>query len=192
MRITYNQHLPSCSRFPNQISATTHLRSKTKISLHYTLKKCTLREQILILLSYPNKLSPEHIKWKLTSDFSSKHCKSTLSNFTHDLALALISHMGYTLHWKDHYLRQYILYVKKYKDISYEKMHLRDHKSILYLSTTNNTNLHIEWKFTTKSSSKCTESSIKKITFYQDKNMTSFPHCTRWQGAKSMLKYQYA
>lgn len=55
-------------------------------------KKCILREQISILLSYPNKLSPEHIKWKLTSDFSSKHCKSTLSNFTHDLALALISH----------------------------------------------------------------------------------------------------
>ena len=51
----------------------THLRSKTKISLHYTLKKCTLREQILILLSYPNKLSPKHIKWKLVPDFSSKH-----------------------------------------------------------------------------------------------------------------------
>nr|DAW83888.1 MAG TPA: hypothetical protein [Bacteriophage sp.] len=98
MRITYNQHLPSCSRFPNQISATTHLRSKTKISLHYTLKKCTLREQISILLSYLNKLSPEHIKWELASDFSSKHCKSILSNFTHNLALALISHRGYTLH----------------------------------------------------------------------------------------------
>lgn len=37
------------------------------------LKKCTLREQISILLSYPNKLSPEHIKWKLVPDFSSKH-----------------------------------------------------------------------------------------------------------------------
>lgn len=36
-------------------------------------KKCTLREQISILLSYPNKLSPEHIKWKLVPDFSSKH-----------------------------------------------------------------------------------------------------------------------
>ncbi len=69
--------------------------------------------------------------------------------------------------------------MKKYKDISYEKMHLRDHKSILHLSPTNNTNLPIEWKFTTKSSSKCTESSIKKITFYPDKNMTNFPHCTR-------------
>lgn len=32
----------------------------------------------------PNKLSPEHIKWKLVADFSSKHCKSTLSNLTHD------------------------------------------------------------------------------------------------------------
>jgi hypothetical protein len=37
--------------------------------------------------------------------------------------------------------------MKKYKDISYEKMHLRDHKSILHLSPTNNTNLPIEWKF---------------------------------------------
>lgn len=101
-----------------------------KISLHYTLKKCTLRKQISILLSYPNKLSPEHIKWKLVSDFSSKHCKSTLSNFTHDPYRTLIPHRGYTLHWKDHYLRQYILHVKKYKDISYEKIHLRDHKSI--------------------------------------------------------------
>ena len=35
----------------------------------------------------PNKLSPEHIKWKLVADFSSKHCKSIL-------ALALISHRG--------------------------------------------------------------------------------------------------
>ena len=147
MRITYNQHLPSCSRFQNQISATTHLRSKTKISLHYTLKKCTLREQILILLSYPNKLSPKHIKWKLVPDFSSKHWKCTLSNCTHDLYHTLIPHRGYTLHWKDHYLRQHILYVKKYNGISYEKIHLRDHKSILYLSTTNNTNLPIEWKF---------------------------------------------
>lgn len=69
--------------------------------------------------------------------------------------------------------------MKKYKDISYEKMHLRDHKSILYLSPTNNTNLPIEWKFTTKSSSKCKESSIKKITFYSNKNTTNFPHCTR-------------
>lgn len=69
--------------------------------------------------------------------------------------------------------------MKKYNDISYEKMHLRDHKSILHLSPTNNTNLPIELKFTTKSSSKCTESSIKKITFYPDKNITSFPHCTR-------------
>ena len=94
MRITYNQHLPSCSRFPNQISATTHLRSKTKISLHYTLKKCTLREQILILLSYPNKLSPKHIKWKLVPDFSSKHWKCTLSNCTHDLYRTLIPHRG--------------------------------------------------------------------------------------------------
>lgn len=183
MRITYNQHQPLCSRFPSQTFATTHLRSTVKISLHYTIKKCTLREQISILLSYPNKLSPEHIKWKLASDFSSKHCKSTLSNFIHNLALALISHKGYTLHWKDHCRHQYILYMKKYKDISYEKMHLRDHKSILHLSPTNNTNLPIEWKFTTKSSSKCTESSIKKITFYPDKNITNFPHCTRWQGA---------
>ena len=192
MRITYNQHQPLCSRFPSQTFATTHLRSTVKISLHYTIKKCTLREQISILLSYPNKLSPEHIKWKLASDFSSKHCKSTLSNFIHNLALALISHKGYTLHWKDHCRHQYILYMKKYKDISYEKMHLRDHKSILHLSTTNNTNLPIELKFTTKSSSKCKESSIKKITFYSNKNTTNFPHCTRWQGAESMLKYQYA
>lgn len=57
-------------------------------------KKCTLREQISIVLSYPNKLSPEHIKWKLVSDFSSKHCKSTLSNFTHDLCHTLIPHSG--------------------------------------------------------------------------------------------------
>ena len=69
--------------------------------------------------------------------------------------------------------------MKKYNDISYEKMHLRDHKSILHLSPTNNTNLPIELKFTTKSSSKCTESSIKKITFYPDKNITNFTHCTR-------------
>ena len=94
MRITYNQHLPSYSRFPNQTSAITHLRSIAKISLHYTLKKCTLREQISILLSYPNKLSPKHIKWKLASDFSSKHCKCTLSNFTHDLCRILIPHRG--------------------------------------------------------------------------------------------------
>ena len=66
--------------------------------------------------------------------------------------------------------------MKKYNDISYEKMHLRDHKSILHLSPTN---LPIELKFTTKSSSKCTESSIKKITFYPDKNITNFPNCTR-------------
>ena len=57
-------------------------------------KKCTLREQISILLSYPNKLSPEYIKWKLASDFSSKHCKSTLSNFTHDPYCTLIPHRG--------------------------------------------------------------------------------------------------
>lgn len=69
--------------------------------------------------------------------------------------------------------------MKKYKDISYEKMHLRDHKSILHLFHTNNTNLPIEWKFPTKNSSKCTEFSIKKITFYPDKNITNFPHCTR-------------
>ncbi len=92
--MTNNQHTSSCSRFPNQTSVITHLRSMAKISLHYTLKKCTLREQISILLSYLNKLSPEHIKWKLASDFSSKHCKSILSNFTHNLALALISHRG--------------------------------------------------------------------------------------------------
>ena len=92
--MSYNQHQPLCSRFPSQTFATTHLRSTVKISLHYTIKKCTLREQISILLSYPNKLSPEHIKWKLASDFSSKHCKSTISNFTHNLALALISHRG--------------------------------------------------------------------------------------------------
>nr|DAT25747.1 MAG TPA: hypothetical protein [Caudoviricetes sp.] len=96
--MTNNQHTSSCSRFPNQTSVITHLRFMAKISLHYTLKKCTLREQISILLSYLNKLSPEHIKWKLASDFSFKHCKSTLSNFTHNLALALISHKGYTLH----------------------------------------------------------------------------------------------
>ena len=92
--MTNNQHAPSCSRFPNQTFATTHLRSRTKISLHYTLKKCTLREQISMLLSYPNKLSPEHIKWKLVSDFSSKHCKSTLNNFTHDPYRTLIPHRG--------------------------------------------------------------------------------------------------
>ena len=57
-------------------------------------RKCTLREQISILLSYPNKLSPEHIKWKLAPDFSSKHCKSTLNNFTHDLYYTLIPHSG--------------------------------------------------------------------------------------------------
>lgn len=178
-----NQHTPSCSRFPNQTSATTYLRSTAKYLFIIPLKKCTLREQISILLSYPNKLLPEHIEWKLVPDFSSKHCKSTISNFTHDPYRTLIPHRGYTLHWKDHYLLWYILYVKKYKDISYEKMYLRDNKSILHLSPTNNTNLHIELKFTTKSSSKCTESSIKKITFYPDKNMTNFPHCTRWQGA---------
>lgn len=51
-------------------------------------------QQISIILSYHNKLSPEHIKWKLASDFSSKHCKSTISNFTHDLYRTLIPHSG--------------------------------------------------------------------------------------------------
>ena len=139
MRITYNQHLPLC-----QIISTYHLATDSQIRhlpqlildpgqkyLFITpFKKCTLREQISILLSYPNKLSPEHIKWKLVSDFSSKHYKSTISNFTHDPYCTLIPHRGHTLHWKDHCLHQYILYVKKYKDISYEKMHLRDYKSI--------------------------------------------------------------
>lgn len=67
-------------------------------------KKCTLREQISILLSYPNKSPPEHIKLKLVPDFSSKHWKSTLSNFTHDPYCTLIPHREHALHWKDHYL----------------------------------------------------------------------------------------
>ena len=90
--------MSSCSRFPNQTSVTTHLRSKAKYLFIISFKKCTLREQISILLSYPNKLSPEHIKWKLAPDFSSKYCKSTLRNFTHDLCHTLISHIGGTLY----------------------------------------------------------------------------------------------
>ena len=107
MRITYHQHLPLC-----QIISTYHLATDSKIRhlpqlildpvqkylFIIPFKKCTLREQISILLSYPNKLSPEHIKWKLASDFSSKHCKSTLSNFTHNLALAHLYHIGGTLY----------------------------------------------------------------------------------------------
>lgn len=89
-----NQHTPSCSRFPNQTSATTYLRSTAKYLFIIPLKKCTLREQISILLSYPNKLLPEHIEWKLVPDFSSKHCKSTISNFTHDPYRTLIPHRG--------------------------------------------------------------------------------------------------
>ena len=44
----------------------------------------------------PNKLSPEHIKWKLVADFSSKHCKSILSNFTHN---PYHTHITYGVHF---------------------------------------------------------------------------------------------